>query len=715
MCARPCYTGEYRRSTFLSSLIDYRETLMNWTQTQSTLAGALFLVASTLPAQPLLPINAIQGPDSLSPRIGERVMIEGVVSANYLAVSDEEKRLSGFFVMEDPVDRDDDPMTSEGIFIYAPDLRSPAVAVGDRVRVSGTVVEYTSSGGLSSLTELSSGVEDILHLSSGAPPTPVAIAWPEDGVFGLERYEGMLVRITTPMTIIENRNLDLFGEYRLAPPAGRPAGYVGGRRLQPTSFLPPGSEAYALGEEQAEAGVIFDDGDLTRLPDLSFDPLRTGSVAENLVAIVDDRFGARRLLRVPETDQFEAAPRPEGPPEFEDVDGLPGGIRVASFNLGNYFLTLDTADGGCGPERSIDCRGAGHIFELGRQRTKLVAALAGLRADLIGLIEVENTTGIDAIGDLVKTLNFEAGEDRYAAVETGLIGTDAIRVGIIYRADRLEILGEHAILDQSLDPRFLSGSNRPSLAQTFRTLDNGGVFTLVVNHFKSKGSDCDRLSDPDLLDGQGNCNETRTAAAEALVDWLRDDPTGSGDRDVLVVGDFNAYQREDPISAIVRGSDDTLETEDDFERLDLRAPLSSLPIDYTYAFNGMVGALDHAFVSGSLLSQVRGAGVWHINSDEPDIYDYTIGDRPPSQIALYRPDPFRSSDHDPIVVGLLLQGDSAKVGVEDVRAAPDRLDLSRKSRSLFHGRVDVGTRNRNDPGDLDSILVLPGELEEDPG
>ena len=74
--------------------------------------------------------------------------------------------------------------------------------------------------------------------------------------------------------------------------------------------------------------------------------------------------------------------------------------------------------------------------------------------------------------------------------------------------------------------------------------------TVAVNHFKSKGSDCDELGDPDTGDGQGNCNGTRTQAAAALADFLASDPTGSGDPDVLIIGDLNAYDEEDPIDTL---------------------------------------------------------------------------------------------------------------------------------------------------------------------
>ena len=77
---------------------------------------------------------------------------------------------------------------------------------------------------------------------------------------------------------------------------------------------------------------------------------------------------------------------------------------------------------------------------------------------------------------------------------------------------------------------------------------------MVVNHFKSKGSGCagvapgtNQFPDPTLPDGQENCNLTRVSIAQALIDWLASDPTGSGDTDYLIIGDLNAYAREHPI------------------------------------------------------------------------------------------------------------------------------------------------------------------------
>jgi Ca2+-binding RTX toxin-like protein len=177
----------------------------------------------------------------------------------------------------------------------------------------------------------------------------------------------------------------------------------------------------------------------------------------------------------------------------------------------------------------------------------------------------------------------------------------------------------------------------------------GGVFTVAVNHLKSKGSACDDVGDPDLGDGAGNCNLTRQAAAQAMVDWLATDPTGSGDSDFLIIGDLNSYDKEDPIDAILAGSDDLLGSSDDYTDL-LYTFIGEEA--YSYVFDGQTGYLDHALANSNLLPQVTGTTVWHINADEPDLIDYDTSFKGPNQDAIYAPDAYRSSDHDPVIIGL---------------------------------------------------------------
>ncbi len=143
------------------------------------------------------------------------------------------------------------------------------------------------------------------------------------------------------------------------------------------------------------------------------------------------------------------------------------------------------------------------------------------------------------------------------------------------------------------------------------------------------------LAIPILGDGAGNCNLTRKAAAEALVDWLATDPTGSGDEDFLIIGDLNSYDKEDPIDAILG-------------RWLYRSDLHFLGEDaYSYVFDGQTGYLDHALANAGLANEVTGVTVWHINADEADLIDYDTSFKQAAQDAIYAPDAYRSSDHDP--------------------------------------------------------------------
>jgi uncharacterized protein len=344
--------------------------------------------------------------------------------------------------------------------------------------------------------------------------------------------------------------------------------------------------------------------------------------------------------------QFVAAnPRTHVPP---DVGGT---LRVASFNLLNYFNTFAACTAGVGGEE-VPCRGAGDEAEFERQWRKTVAAVVAMAPDILGVIEIENDGygAGSAIAHLVDRLNAATAPGRYAFIDAdaatdmrNALGTDAIKVGLLYRPDRVSPTGRTAALNTE---RFINGGessprNRASLVQAFAQPDGGRVI-VSINHFKSKGSVCDV---PDAGDGQGNCNAARTVAARELLAWLRTDPTGTGDPDVLILGDLNAYAREDPVATFTHAG-----------YTDLVAAHGGARRPYSYVFNGQWGYLDHALASATLVDQVSGAGAWHINADEPPVLDYSTRFKTAAQQeTLYRPDPFRSSDHDPILAGLMLR------------------------------------------------------------
>jgi predicted extracellular nuclease len=325
-------------------------------------------------------------------------------------------------------------------------------------------------------------------------------------------------------------------------------------------------------------------------------------------------------------------PRPGAP-------SVAGATRIASFNLQNFFSTIDTGEAVCGPDGDANCRGADSHAELARQLEKLVRAIAQMDVDIVGLIELENNAS-GSLSTIVKALNSRVSGARYSYIDTGTIHSGAIKTGFLFDSSTVRATGPFAILNSVVDQRFDDNRNRPALAQSFELVSSGAVLTVVVNHLKSKGSSCEASGDPDSGDGQGNCNRTRSSAATALGDWVKSDPTGIGDPDVLIIGDLNAYSMEDPLTALKNAG--------------LISLLDASAKPYSYVFDAKAGALDHAVATSSLAGQVRAAIEWHINADEPQLLDYNLENGRDASL-FDSNSPFRSSDHDPIIIGLDLK------------------------------------------------------------
>ncbi|MDT7856420.1 ExeM/NucH family extracellular endonuclease [Rubrivirga sp. S365] len=595
---------------------------------------------STAPGAILLTfIHDVQGSGAATPLDGRTVTVEAVVVGDFQPDDGDAFDLGGFYLQEEDADADSDPATSEGLFVFTGDASVPVpdVSAGDVVRVTGTAGEFFE------LTQVGS-VTEVAVVGTAAQPTPAAVTLPLAGGAALERFEGMGAVLPQELAISDYFNFDRFGEVVLALPRdGRD------RLFQPTAFLDPGPEAAEVDAENALRVITLDDGRAIQNADVPRHPngqpftltnrFRGGDIVQDAAGVIDFRFGLYRLQPTAPAGFTVTNPRPEQP------ESVGGAVRVASFNVLNYFN--GDGQGGGFPTS----RGADNPEELARQTAKIVAAIRGLDAAVVGVIEVENDEAgeLSALDDLVDALNAAEGGEAYAYVETGVTGTDFIRSGIVYRPARVTPIGDVAVLD---DPAFTKppgGSenqkNRPVVAQTFTDAD--GVFTVAVVHLRSKGGSCGAGNDDPL---QGACNGTRTVAARELARWLAGDPTGSGDADVLIVGDFNAYDEEDPIDALRAGADGELGTADDYVDLVERAQGE---FAYSYLFGAEFGTLDYAFASLPLAEQVTGATVWHINADEPDLLDYDTDFNDPR---FYEPTPFRASDHDPVLVGLALGG-----------------------------------------------------------
>ncbi|MBV9791170.1 MAG: ExeM/NucH family extracellular endonuclease, partial [Chloroflexi bacterium] len=453
----------------------------------------------------------------------------------------------------------------------------------------------------------------------------------------LERYEGMLITIPETLTVDQNFFQGRYGQVTLSS---------GGRLYNPTNIYDAGSpQAIALADENARRLIVLDDAKSIQnpspIPYIGADnTLRAGDTTPGLTGVLD--FGPInsdtniRDYRVQPTITPTFArtnPRTTQPPS------VGGKLKVASFNVLNYFTTIDQAGASCFPGGTrSDCRGADSAAEFTRQRDKILAALVAIDADVVGLIEIENN-GATAVNNLVSGLNAATAPGTYAAVPDpapiGQPGDDAIKVALIYKPGKLTRVGNSASSNDSI-------FDRPPAAQTFQEISSGEKFTVIVNHFKSKGSCPSSPSDPnaDQGDGQGCWNAKRVEQAEALLGFINDRIEAVDDTDVLVIGDLNAYGEEDPINTLTAGGL--------VNQVALRVPLAER---YSYVFDGAAGYLDHGLSTQSASSQVSGVTYWHINADEPSVIDYNTEFKPQD---LYAPNPYRSSDHDPVIIGLNL-------------------------------------------------------------
>lgn len=613
-------------------------------------ADCAISVSVSAPAAVTRTIPQIQGEGDTSPYANTVQTTEGVVTA---------KIATGFFIQD--ADGDGNPLTSDGLFVYTTAANLGTVQRNDRIRITGTVSEYTPASATRSYTELTS-VTAITKLGTGSvAPTNVALPHPNLG-----RVEGMLVRFANPLTVSQLEYLGARGEVTLS--SGR-------LEIASNRYRPRTAEAIAQAAANQLNQIILDDGIFvtpTTIPYLGEDgALRAGDTVHNLTGVVD--FGAKGgggaafKLQPTEAPLFSQDHPRAAPPAL-----AAGNVKVASANVLNYFTTFtngsDVAgntNAGCALGASVsksNCRGADNLNEFQRQSAKIVGELKAIDADVFGLMEIQNS-GEETVSYLVDALN-EAiapgtGFRTYAVVpKPPATGTDAIRVAMIYKPASLTLVG-NALSDAD------AINNRPPMAQTFKA-PNGARFSVIVNHLKSKGS-CPGGSgaDADQNDSQSCWNATRVQQAQRLVNsFVPQVAAAAGDPRVLLIGDFNAYGQEDPIAAITAtGFVNQLE----------RFVRGSGQLPYSYVFNGEAGYLDHALASAALSPQVADAAEWHNNADEPTVLDYNTDGKPEDK---YSSAPYRASDHDPVLISLNLQAAYSDISAS-VRVTPGTLVYNR--------------------------------------
>ena len=604
------------------------------------LTGLLSVAFIPVRAQTITPIGTIQGNGVLA--TSGNYTIEGVVTGVYAGLSP-----AGFYVQNDAASADGDPATSDALFVVQ---ASPTVMVGNRVRISGAVLEIASSPSFNQAV-LTNPV--ITQLAASSPPPAFSVV--DNTSFSMadaEPLEGMLVEFNAPVTVADVAAVKSRGELTLS---------LRGLVYQPTQFVDPNDNpasgtsssgssnvpaVLAYQTANANKSLLLDDGRAATNPmpipylDAATGTVRVGSTVARLRGIMGYGNSRWRVQPLAGTDAPQVLTVRPPVPTFG-----PLAVKIASMNVLNFF-NGNGAGGGFPTSH-----GALTYDDFQRQRSKILTALLQMNADVLGLMEVENdgTLPTSSVQDLVNGLNQALGAGTYAFVNDGGVysqpnDTDLIHCVILYKPAVVRLRG--GCLLATVQGVF----ERPPIAQLFITnlTARSDTFALIVNHLKSKASGSG--ANADQGDGQGASNLRRKNQADALVTFINSVVKPAGTRYVVSVGDYNANYEEDPMD-ILRAAGFVV-----------GSPAASA----SYVFSGQSGSLDHAILTPNLVGH-SAVEKWHINASEPEFLEYDF-----AGAATDVNSPFRSSDHDPILIGLNF---TTTVTATQSAAAEDRVQV----------------------------------------
>ncbi|KZN59327.1 hypothetical protein N473_03970 [Pseudoalteromonas luteoviolacea CPMOR-1] len=555
-------------------------------------------------------ISEIQGNQAASPLVNQRVVIEGVVVAAFQGSGQH----GGFFIQEEDRHADTDSTTSEGIFVAD---TTTQVSIGEQIRVLGTVVEKYNLTQISTVTDSLSCATDVL-----SQVTPTEVNLPFAKGFDQESLEGMWVSMAQKLHVTLSHNFTKYGEIYLSQ----------GMRMQPTNKYPKDDpRRLELADLNTRNVLLVDDNSTQSNPEAisyypSFSaemPLRSGDLVSNMSGVIHYAYGNYKLIPT-NTPVFEQA-NPRRTKPFERKSNQH--IRVASFNVLNYFVNFDS-------------RGANNEQEFTRQRTKVIRAILTSDADVVGLMEIENNGYGDssAIKNLIDGLNERDDTNDWAFINPQIeqVGTDAVTVGIIYRANRVIPQGNAQVITETPFDE-ATRAHRPPMLQSFKPIKGGKEIRVVVNHFRSKGGSCGEDMDDSV---EGACNGQRILAAKTVVSALtKANLEASANSPVYaILGDFNAYTYEAPMLEFYNA---------DFKNISLEKDTGD---NYSYYYSGVAGSLDHMLTANASMDRIAQSMHWHINADEAAGLDYnTEGKSEDQQNKWFSDSPYRSSDHDPVI------------------------------------------------------------------
>ena len=404
------------------------------------------------------------------------------------------------------------------------------------------------------------------------------VQFPASFANGWEPYIGKMVQITTPLYVCGN--------------------YYDSLILAPERLYVPEERATGLAEGDSTAYWAIKQANRAQIIRLTCNirnyEVRTGAVLKNLTA----RVVAPGKLVTGATPKFQNN-KPEPKPK------MPKGLLVCAANIQNYFYDL----GGYAHRKTTKEQQA-------IQTEKISKALTHIDADIYAICEIQK--GDSAAEMLVRAMNERAKKARYAYVSQGWSNGDTISCGYIYRTDRVRPYGDlqYGYHDPS------SHYHYRMVACGFEEIKSGERFVLNINHLRSKRGTGDESNGKRMVNVDSLLVMLDKIEKEQLF----------GDKDILLVGDYNCYSQEQPIQTLVQaGYEDVLMQYDS--------------TGYSYVYHSEAGYLDRAFASPTMAAQVKAVHPYHLNAD----YFYSRGYKRRLDKTM-----FRYADHDPILISIQL-------------------------------------------------------------
>jgi uncharacterized protein len=591
-------------------------------------------------------IPQIQGSGLTSPLNGAIVTTEGIVTA--------QKFNNGFFLQA--ANDDGNPATSEGIFVFTSIAPPATAAVGNHIRVTGTVVEFLPSTNLNqlSITEITT-VTSIQVLSSGNRlPAPVALTSADFNSASTpgtaEKFEGMRVSATNASTITgsdgniteSSATATTTGVFQIIlSGVARPFREAGLDILD--KFPVPGGKNPPRFDHNPERIMVRSRGQLGATA-VAID---AEAQITSLVGVMDYFSGVWAVLPDPGALTVSG-----GKPPLAVSDQRHEDVTIGGFNLLRFFDEVNDSNGA--PTLTAAA--------LDKRLTKTSLAICDyLKApDILGVVEVENLRVLGLLADRINATCSNApayvpylvqGNDQ-GGINVGFL-ISATSVGLLNRVEVLEVtqFGKTATLSNPDGSTSLLNDRPPLMLRAILHQNNGATYpvTVIVNHLRSlNGIDDATAGSNGWSTESARVRAKRSQQALFLANLVESRQQSNPNERIVLLGDFNAFEFSDgyaDVMGILRSdavAEDRVLT---YVHSPITAPLidgSELIVDpadrYSYVFDGNAQTLDHVVINEATVLSATNIAVDHarINADFGE-HNFGIAGTP-----------IRVSDHDPV-------------------------------------------------------------------